>query len=167
MNSDIQIRAAGNSDIPAITEIYGHHVLYGTGSFETDPPSREEIGRRMFEVMGRGLPYFVAMSGDTVVGFAYAALYRTRVAYRFTLEDSVYIHHEHMGRGVGGALLSELIQACKGWGCRQLVAVIGDSENTGSIRVHEKLGFQHSGVLKNVGFKFDRWLDTVFMQLPL
>jgi L-amino acid N-acyltransferase YncA len=141
--------------------------LHGTASFEIDPPSREEMGRRMFDVIGRGLPYFVAVSGDTVVGFAYAAMYRTRVAYRFTPEDSVYIHHEHMGRGVGGALLSGLIKARKAWGCRQLVAVIGDSGNIGSIRVHEKLGFQHAGVLKNVGFKFDRWLDSVIMQLPL
>jgi phosphinothricin acetyltransferase len=166
-NSDIQIRASDTSDISAITEIYRHHVLHGTASFEVDPPSREEMGRRMFDVMGRGLPYFVAVSGDTVVGFAYAAMYRTRVAYRFTLEDSVYIHSEHMGRGVGTALLSELIKACKAWGCRQLVAVIGDSGNTASIRVHERLGFQLAGVLKNVGFKFDRWLDSVFMQLPL
>jgi phosphinothricin acetyltransferase len=166
-NSNIQIRAADNSDIAAITEIYSHHVLHGTGSFEIEPPSREEMERRMFGVMGRGLPYFVAVSSDTVVGYAYAAMYRTRVAYRFTLEDSVYIHPEYMGRGVGGALLSELIKACKAWGCRQLVAVIGDSQNTGSIRVHEKLGFQRAGVLKNVGFKFDRWLDSVFLQLPL
>jgi phosphinothricin acetyltransferase len=166
-NSNIEIRAADNSDIPAITGIYAHHVLHGTGSFEIEPPSLEEMGRRMFDVTGRGLPYFVAVSGDTVVGYAYAAMYRTRVAYRFTLEDSVYIHPEYMGRGVGGALLSELIKACKAWGCRQLVAVIGDSQNTGSIRVHEKLGFQRAGVLKNVGFKFDRWLDSVFMQLSL
>jgi phosphinothricin acetyltransferase len=165
--SDIRIRGANNSDIPAITEIYGHHVLHGTASFEIDPPSREEMRRRMLDVMGRGLPYFVALSGDTVVGFSYAAMYRTRVAYRFTLEDSVYTHHDYVGRGAGGALLSELIKACKLWGCRQLVAVIGDSENTASIRLHEKLGFQPAGVLKNVGFKFDRWLDSVFMQLPL
>ena len=167
MNSRIRVRAANQSDLNAITDIYGHHVLTGTGSFETDPPSVEEMGRRMHDVVGRGLPYFVAEEGDTVVGFAYAALYRTRVAYRFTLEDSVYIHHAHMGKGIGATLLEELIRACKEWGCRQLVAVIGDSENKASVRVHEKLGFQHSGVLRGVGYKFDRWIDTVFMQLPL
>src|SRR5262249_23077757 len=119
------------------------------------------------DVVSRRLPYFVAEINNTVVGYAYATLYRTRVAYRFTLEDSVYVHPNHVGRGFGAALLSQLIPACKQWGCRQLVAVIGDSNNTASIRVHEKLGFQHSGVLRNVGFKFDRWIDTVLMQLPL
>src|SRR5262245_22933024 len=132
MNSELEIRAANDSDIPAITEIYAHHVLHGTGSFEIEPPTSEEMGRRMFDITGRGLPYFVAVSGGNVVGYAYAALYRTRVAYQFTLEDSVYIHHEFMGHGAGAALLSELIKACKAWGCRQLVAVIGDSENTAS-----------------------------------
>jgi L-amino acid N-acyltransferase YncA len=167
MNAEIRVRAATQSDLNAITDIYRHHVLTGTGSFEIDPPSVEEMGRRMLDVVGRGLPYLVAEEGDTVVGFAYAALYRTRVAYRFTLEDSVYVHHAHAGRGIGAALLAELIRACKECGCRQLVAVIGDSENTASVRVHEKLGFQHSGVLRGVGYKFDRWIDTVFMQLPL
>jgi L-amino acid N-acyltransferase YncA len=167
MKSDIQIRAARDSDIDAITEIYAHHVLHGTGSFEIEPPDTDEMSRRMADVTDRGLPYLVAESGNVVVGYAYAALYRTRVAYRFTLEDSVYVHHAHAGRGIGAALLKELIQACKQWGCKQLVAVIGDSENTGSVRLHEKLGFQHSGVLRGVGFKFDRWIDTVFMQLPL
>jgi L-amino acid N-acyltransferase YncA len=142
MSSRIEIRASKDSDVAAITEIYAHHVLHGAGSF-------------------------VAVTGNAVVGYAYAALYRTRVAYRFTLEDSVYIHPAHLGSGVGAALLRELISACKEWGCRQLVAVIGDSENTASIRVHEKLGFQHAGVLRGVGFKFDRWIDTVFMQLSL
>src|SRR5262249_52063037 len=165
--SDIKIRRANDTDIGAITEIYAYHVLYGTGSFEVDPPDIGEMSRRLADVVGRGLPYLVAESGNTVVGYAYATLYRTRVAYRFTLEDSVYVHNAHVGRGVGAALLEELIRACKEWGCRQLIAVIGDSENTASVRVHEKLGFQHSGVLRGVGFKFDRWIDTVFMQLPL
>src|SRR5215470_7855163 len=167
MKSGIQIRKAEDSDVEAITEIYAHHVLHGTGSFEIEPPDAEEMARRRLDVITRRLPYLVAEIDNVVVGYAYATHYRTRVAYRFTLEDSVYIDPAHVGRGIGAALLSQLIPACKEWGCRQLVAVIGDSENMGSIRVHEKLGFQHSGVLKNVGFKFDRWLDTVFMQLPL
>jgi L-amino acid N-acyltransferase YncA len=167
MKSEYQIRKAMESDIGAITEIYAHHVLHGTGSFEIEPPDAEEMASRMADIVSRGLPYFVAEDGNTVIGYAYASLYRTRVAYRFTLEDSVYVHHAHMGRGVGRALLVRLIPACKDWGCRQLVAVIGDSENTASVKVHEKLGFQHSGVLRDVGFKFDRWIDTVLMQLPL
>ena len=167
MSSEIQIRAAKDSDVAAITEIYAHHVLHGTGSFEIDAPDAAEMARRRLDVAGRGLPYLVAESGNTIIGYAYATLYRTRVAYRFTLEDSVYVHRDHMGRGVGAALLARLIPACKEWGCRQLVAVIGDSENASSVRVHEKLGFQHSGVLRGVGFKFDRWIDTVLMQLPL
>jgi L-amino acid N-acyltransferase YncA len=167
MGSEIQIRRAKESDVPGITEIYAYHVLHGTGSFEIDPPNAGEIARRMADIVSRGLPYLVAESGNAIVGYAYVTLYRPRVAYRFTLEDSVYVHHAHAGRGIGAALLEELIRACKAWGCRQLVAVIGDSQNIASVRVHEKLGFQHSGVLRGVGFKFDRWLDTVFMQLPL
>jgi L-amino acid N-acyltransferase YncA len=167
MSSRIEIRASKDSDVAAITEIYAHHVLHGAGSFEIEPPGLEEMARRRSEIVRRNLPYLVAVTGNAVVGYAYAALYRTRVAYRFTLEDSVYIHPAHLGSGVGAALLRELISACKEWGCRQLVAVIGDSENTASIRVHEKLGFQHAGVLRGVGFKFDRWIDTVFMQLSL
>ena len=151
----------------AITDIYAYHVLHGTGTFEIDPPDAREMANRRLEVIGRGLPYLVAEKDGQVIGYAYATVYRTRVAYRFTLEDSVYIHHDHAGNGTGALLLTYLIRACKEWGCRQLVAVIGDSGNTASVRVHEKLGFQHSGTLRGVGFKFDRWIDTVFMQLPL
>jgi phosphinothricin acetyltransferase len=167
MNKEIRIRAAKPSDIAAITDIYRHHVLHGTGSFEIDPPGEEEMAQRMSDVVSRGLPYLVAENGNVVVGYAYAAIYRTRIAYRFTLEDSVYVHHTHNGRGIGAALLDALIPLCKAWGCKQLVAVIGDSANTASVRLHEKFGFQHSGVLRDVGFKFERWLDTVMMQLPL
>jgi phosphinothricin acetyltransferase len=164
---DFQIRDAKDTDVAAITEIYAHHVLHGAGSFEVDPPDVEEMTRRRFEIISRALPYLVAERDHRVIGYAYAGLYRTRVAYRFTLEDSVYVHPENMGQGVGEALLRQLIPACRNCGCRQLIAVIGDSENKASIRVHEKLGFQHAGVLRGVGFKFDRWIDTVMMQLPL
>jgi len=167
MKSGIQIRKAEDSDVGAITEIYAHHVLHGTGSFEIDPPDAREMARRMADIVSRSLPYLVAESDNNIIGYAYATPYRPRFAYRFTLEDSVYVHHDHSGRGVGAALLEELIRRCKDWGCRQLVAVIGDSQNKASVRVHEKLGFQHSGVLRGVGFKFNRWIDTVFMQLPL
>jgi L-amino acid N-acyltransferase YncA len=166
-HSDFHIRVVKDSDIEAITDIYAHHVLHGTGSFEIEPPTAEEMARRMNDVVSRGLPYLVAESGGGVIGFAYAGPYRPRVAYRFTLEDSVYVHHSHGGRGIGATLLAEVIRECKEWGCRQLVAVIGDNENTASVRLHEKLGFQHSGVLRGVGFKFDRWIDSVLMQLPL
>jgi phosphinothricin acetyltransferase len=167
MDSPIQIREAKDSDVAAITEIYRYHVLHGTASFEIDPPDAEEMARRLFDIATLGLPYLVAESGGEVVGYAYASRYRTRPAYRFTLEDSVYVHHAHAGRGIGLALLEALIPACKAWGCKQLVAIIGDSGNKASIRLHEKAGFQHSGVLRNVGFKFNRWLDSVMMQLPL
>ncbi len=167
MHLETHLRDSTEDDVVSIAQIYAHHVLHGTGSFEVEPPDVREMSRRRKDVVSRGLPYLVAEQDSIVVGYAYAAPYRTRVAYRFTLEDSVYIHPEYMGRGIGAALLVRLISASRDWGCRQLVAVIGDSANTGSIRVHEKLGFQHSGVLRNVGFKFDRWLDTVFMQLPL
>ena len=160
MSQDVAVRASSDADVTAITKIYAHHVLHGTGSFEIEPPDAGEIARRRLDVVNRGLPYFVAEINKNVVGYAYAAPYRPRVAYRFTLEDSVYVHPDYIGLGIGATLLSKLIPACKEWGCRQLVAVIGDSENKASIRVHEKLGFQHSGVLRNVGFKFDRWIDS-------
>jgi phosphinothricin acetyltransferase len=167
MRNEDCIRDSGDSDIPAITGIYAHHVLHGTASFEIDPPNVDEISRRRSDVLVRGLPYLVAEDEGRVVGYAYAGLYRPRPAYRFTFEDSVYVHHEHLGRGIGATLLSRLIQACRDCGGRQLIAVIGDSENTASIRLHEKSGFQRAGVLRQVGFKFDRWIDSVLMQLPL
>jgi phosphinothricin acetyltransferase len=167
MPSSIQLRQSQESNIPAITEIYADHVLHGGGSFEIEPPDVAEMARRRLEVVSRGLPYLVAVEGDRVIGYAYAGMYRPRLAYRFTLEDSVYVHRDYIGRGIGLALLERLIPACREWGCRQLIAVIGDSGNTASIRLHERLGFKHVGILQEVGFKFDRWLDTVFMQLSL
>src|SRR5262245_43366174 len=125
MNPEIQIRASKDSDLEEITEIYAHHVLHGTGSFEIDPPDSEEMARRRSDVMKHGLPCLVAATNSTEVGYAYATRYRTRVAYRFTLEDSVYVHPEYIGCGIGARLLAQLIPACKQWGCRQLVAIIG------------------------------------------
>src|SRR4051812_34263829 len=133
MITEIQVRPSQDSDISPITDIYAHHVLRGTGSFEVDPPDAGEMARRRAEVIGQGLPFLIAEKDDLVLGYAYAALYRTRIAYRYTLEDSVYIHPGHLGHGIGALLLSHLIPACKDWGCRQLVAVIGDSENRASV----------------------------------
>ena len=167
MGLSIQLRSSAAADVPAITDIYAHHVLHGTASFEIDPPDAAEMARRRLDIVHRGLPYLVAEDGDRIVGYAYAGLFRPRPAYRFTLEDSVYVHREHRGRGVGASLLETLIPACREWGCRQLIAVIGDSENTASIRLHEKMGFKNAGVLRAVGYKFARWIDSVMMQLSL
>jgi phosphinothricin acetyltransferase len=161
------IRASNENDIAAIAAIYSHHVRHGTGSFEIEPPGEAEIARRRAAVLERGLPYLVAEIDGVVAGYAYAGAYRPRPAYRFTVENSVYVHPEMQGRGVGRALMARLIEASQLAGARQMVAVIGDSGNTASIRLHEHFGFHHVGILKNVGFKFDRWLDTVLMQLSL
>jgi L-amino acid N-acyltransferase YncA len=163
----LRVRTSNERDISQITEIYTDHVLNGAGSFEIEPPDVVEMARRRQEIVSRGLPYLVAEEDDRIAGYAYAGLYRPRPAYRFTLEDSVYVHREFMRRGIAAKLLEQLIADCRQWGCRQLIAVIGDSGNVASIRVHEKLGFQHVGVLRAVGFKFDRWIDTVLMQRTL
>jgi phosphinothricin acetyltransferase len=161
------IRPAAERDIPAITAIYGHNVLYGTGTFELEPPIVAEMTRRWAEIVCRGFPYLSAEFEGEVVGYAYASTYRPRIGYRFTVEDSVYIHPEHLGKGIGRALLAALIRECEQAGLQQMIAVIGDSGNRASIRLHESAGFQHAGVMRNVGQKFDRWLDTVFMQKAL
>lgn len=167
MNVDVTIRASAEADVPAIAAIYRHHVLEGTGTFETEPPGEGEMARRRQDLMERGFPWLVAEVNGTVRGYAYAGPFRTRAAYRFTLEDSIYVHPGSMNQGIGGALLRELINVCRRGGFRQLIALIGDSGNQGSIRVHEICGFQQTGVMKNVGLKFDRWLDVVIMQLEL
>lgn len=161
------IRAAIDADLAAITAIYGHHVLKGTASFETEPLTLEEMARRRAEVVGRGLPFWVAELEGEVVGYAYAAPYRLRPAYRFTVEDSVYIHADRIGKGVGRRLLDAVIRSCEEGGLKQMIAIIGDSENAASIRLHEAAGFTHVGVLRGVGLKFGRWLDTVIMQRAL
>jgi phosphinothricin acetyltransferase len=161
------IRAARDTDIPDIAEIYGHFVRVALATFETEPPDAAEMARRRQDVLACGLPYLVAELDGHVAGYAYAARYRPRPAYRFTVENSVYVHPDHARKGLGRLLLTELIAACKAAGCREMVAVIGDSGNAASIGLHEALGFRHVGVLRSVGFKFGRWVDTVLMQRSL
>lgn len=162
------IRPANPSDIPAITRIYGGSVLTGTASFELEPPDEAEMTRRMRAVRDAGFPYLVAACDGAVAGYAYASLYRTRPAYRFTVEDSVYIAPDRQRRGIGRALLAALIEACASRGFRQMLAVIGDSPNqAASIRLHQACGFAPVGRLPDVGFKFGRWLDTLLMQREL
>ncbi len=167
MVDDSLIRPATAADLAAVTSIYGYHVLHGTASFETEPPSLEEMTRRHAEVVGLGLPYVVAEMGAEVVGYAYAAPYRPRPAYRFTVEDSVYIRSDRRGKGIGRLLLDTVLRLCEQAGSKQMIAIIGDSQNIASIRLHANAGFEHVGVLRNVGLKFGRWLDTVIMQKSL
>lgn len=163
----IVIRPAVASDIDAIRRIYAHHVEYGTGSFETEPPDHTEMMRRWSEVEARRLPWLVAEDGGEIGGYAYAGLYRARPAYRHTVEDSIYVRADLLGQGLGKMLMPALISATQGCGVRQMIAVIGDSANESSIGLHRRFGFQDAGLLKDVGFKFGRWLDTVFMQRSL
>jgi L-amino acid N-acyltransferase YncA len=165
--ADYTIRPSRDEDVPAITAIYAHHVLHGVASFEEVPPEQDEIARRRGEIVGRGLPYLVAERAGRVIGYCYAGLFRPRVAYRFTVEDSVYVEADEIGRGLGRALLEQVISRCSELGYRQMVAVIGGRETLGSIRLHERLGFAHIGVLPAVGFKFGRWVDSVLMQRAL
>jgi len=167
MGAGIIVRASTDADVPAIASIYGWHVVHGTGSFEIEAPAEEEMSRRRSDVLQRGLPWLVGEAEGTIVGYAYAAPYRLREAYKYTLEDSIYMHPESMGKGFGRALLEALIVACREGGYRQLLAVIGDSQNKGSIRLHAACGFEHVGAMRDVGLKFDRWLDVVIMQKTL
>jgi L-amino acid N-acyltransferase YncA len=167
MSENVALRPAAPADIPAIHAIYAHHVLNGLASFEEIPPSQDELLRRYRDVTGGGLPYIVAELGGALAGYGYCALYRSRSAYRYALEDSVYVRHDMHGRGVGSALLAELIRRCEGLGYRQLIAVIGDSAHAASIGLHASLGFLRVGTLRAVGFKFGRWVDSVIMQRPL
>ncbi len=161
------IRDSHPVDLERIHAIYAHHVLTGSASFEEVPPDAVELGRRRLDVLARGLPYVVAEIDGKVAGYAYAGPYRLRTAYRFTVEDSIYIDPAFVGRGLGRALLETVIERCTRAGCRQMVAVIGDSANESSIGLHRQLGFEPAGVLKSVGFKFGRWIDSVLMQRPL
>ncbi|MDD2924128.1 GNAT family N-acetyltransferase [Rhodoferax sp.] len=161
------IRPSQTKDIPQITRIYAHHVLHGTGTFEVEPPTEADMTQRRDDVLNRGLPYLVAADGDTVLGFAYCNWFKPRPAYRYSAEDSIYIASQAMGTGLGRALLGELSTQAERVGIRKLIAVIGDSGNTGSIGVHRAAGFEHVGILKSCGWKFDRWLDVVMMEKAL
>jgi L-amino acid N-acyltransferase YncA len=165
--ANLLIRPSTEADLPGIREIYEHAVLQGTGTFETEVPDLAEMRRRRTEVLSRSLPWLVAEQDGLVLGYAYANYFRPRMAYRFCLEDSIYLRPGHQGKGLGRLLLAELIARCEAAGARQMLAVIGDSENKGSIGVHLALGFEHSGVLKSAGWKFGRWLDVVMMQRQL
>ena len=161
------IRPSREDDVLTIAGIYGWHVLNGTGTFEIEPPDEAETQRRREAVLGNGMPWLVAEREGVVVGYAYANLFRPRRAYRFCLEDSIYLHPEASGRGIGRLLLAELMARCEAAGARQMLAVIGDSQNQGSIALHRALGFEPAGVLKSAGWKFERWIDVVMMQRSL
>ncbi len=162
------VREAAPEDIGAIARIYAHHVLTGLASFEEEPPGEDDMRSRFADVKERGLPWFVAREpGGAIVGYAYAAPYRLRSAYRYTLEDSIYLAPEAQHRGIGRALLAALVARVTALGYRQIVAVIGDSANLSSIVLHERLGFRHVGLLPATGFKFGRWVDSVLMQREL
>jgi L-amino acid N-acyltransferase YncA len=162
-----EIRPADIADLPFVTEIYEHAVRFGTATFELAPPDLSEMTRRFQALKEGGFPYLVAAREGRVVGYAYAGPYRPRSAYRFTVENSVYLQPAIHRRGIGRQLLQRLISECEARGFRQMIAVIGDSANAGSIGVHTACGFQMIGTHPNVGLKFGRWLDTVMMQLPL
>ena len=162
-----EIRPATEADLPAITGIYEHAVLYGTATFELIPPDLAEMTRRYRALMDGGYPYLVAEVEGEVIGYAYAGPYRPRPAYRFTVENSIYLKPAIHRRGIGLLLLQRLLADCTARGYRQVVAVIGDSANAGSVGVHTKCGFEMIGTHPNVGLKFGRWLDTVMMQLAL
>jgi phosphinothricin acetyltransferase len=161
------LRSATSADLPAITAIYRQHVLTGTASFEEVPPAESEMAARMSAIQDRGLPYLAIEVAGEVAGYAYAGPYRTRSAYRFTVEDSIYLDPRHQGKGLGRLLLQQLIADCRARDLREIVAVIGDSANLPSIGLHRRLGFSDVGILRRVGFKFGRWVDSVLMQRSL
>lgn len=161
------LRPSRPDDLAAITAVYAWNVEHGSGTFELDPPPLAEMTRRREDVLGKGLPWLVAERAGTVLGYAYANHFRPRPAYRFALEDSVYLAPDVRGQGLGRLLLAELLARCEALGARQMFAVIGDSDNAASIAVHRSLGFAGVGVMRSAGWKFERWLDVVIMQRGL
>ena len=167
MTSPLLIRPSAEADLPAIARIYGHAVLHGTGTFELEVPDEAAMAQRRADVLGKDLPWLVAERDGLVLGYAYANHFRPRRAYRFCLEDSIYLDEGARGHGVGRLLLAELMAQCEARGARQMLAVIGDSANAGSVGVHRACGFEDVGVFKAAGWKFGRWLDVVLMQKAL
>ena len=161
------IRPSNVADLAAITRIYGHSVSEGTGTFELEAPDEAEMARRRDDVLAKALPWLVAERDGVVLGYAYANHFRPRRAYRFCLEDSIYLDPAARGQGLGRLLLAELLAQCEASGARQMLAVIGDSANAGSIGVHRACGFEPAGLFKAAGWKFERWLDVVLMQKSL
>jgi L-amino acid N-acyltransferase YncA len=161
------IRNVTEKDLPAIQAIYAHWVLNGTASFELEPPTVEDLVKRHADVQSKGLPYIVAEEKGEVIGYAYANWFRPRPAYRFCVENSIYVHPQAQRGGVARLLMAELVVRCEQAGARQMVAVIGDSANAPSIALHAAMGFAHVGIIRSTGWKFDRWLDTVLMQRTL
>lgn len=164
----LHIRPSRDQDVAAVTAIYAHHVLHGTGTFETEPPTEADMAARRADVLAKGLPYLVAENeAGELLGFAYCNWFKPRPAYRYSAEDSIYLAEAARGKGVGTQLLTALADAAQAAGVRKLIAVIGDSANAGSVGVHRKLGFSHVGVLKDCGWKFGQWRDVVLMDKVL
>tara|TARA_B110000459_G_scaffold149227_1_gene162602 strand:+ start:466 stop:972 length:507 start_codon:yes stop_codon:yes gene_type:complete len=161
------LRSATAEDISAVQAIYAHHVLHGTGTFEIDPPSVESMRSRWLTLSSQGYPYLVVEVEGEVIGFGYLGPFRERPAYRHTVEDSIYLHPDKRGKGVGNKLLTALIEAATKLGFTQMIALIGDSDNRASVAVHARCGFETTGTIRQVGQKFDRWLDVVIMQRAL
>ena len=165
--NQLLVRPSTEGDLSTITHIYSHHVRHSSATFEVEPPDEDEMAKRRATILALAMPYLVAEQDEVVVGYAYASPYRPRPAYRFTVEDSVYVDPEHLGRGIGRALLAALIEHCERGPWRQMIAVIGDSANTASLGLHAHLGFRMAGTLQAAGFKFGRWIDIVLMQRAL
>ncbi|GAB3777416.1 GNAT family N-acetyltransferase [Ramlibacter monticola] len=163
----LTLRPSTDADVPAITAIYAHHVLHGTGTFETTPPTEAEMAARRGDVLAKGLPYLVADNDGQVLGFAYCQWFKPRPAYRYSAEDSIYLDPKAAGQRIGNKLLTELTRQAEAMGLRKLIAVIGDSDNVRSIGVHRAVGFRHAGKIEACGWKFDRWLDIVLMEKAL
>ncbi|MGM3161369.1 GNAT family N-acetyltransferase [Dickeya undicola] len=165
--SSIVIEDARAEHIAAIRDIYAQHVQHSLATFETEPPDETEMRQRWLKIRDAGLPWLVATQNQQVLGYCYLGMHRTRVAYRFTLEDSIYLHPDHLGKGIGKRLLSAALSQAEQQGYRQVISVVGNSENQASLQLHLSLGFEQIGTLRSVGMKHGRWVDTVLLQRAL